>query len=95
MLKWFMTKGDISNTQFNPEEFGKRGQEYYQKIRVSLEKEVWGEYAALDFEAEKYWVGETATEALTKAKKDSPDKLFYLVQVGFPTAFRIQSFAWS
>ncbi len=88
-----MTKTNLSSQNFNQEDFGKQSQDFYEKIKGRLEEKDFGKYAALDFETEKYWTGETATEALTKAKKDSPDKLFYLVQVGFPTAFNIQSSA--
>lgn len=48
-------------------------------------------YAALDYETRSYWLGETASEALSKAKEKFPEKIFYLVQVGSPTTFNIQS----
>lgn len=77
----------------NLEEFSKKSQEYYSQIKAELEAKYKGKYMALDFELKKYWLGETATDALSKAKADYPEKLFYLLQIGFPTTFSIEFIA--
>ena len=48
-------------------------------------------YVAVDHETSNYWLGETASDALSKAKAEFPQKIFYLIQVGSPTSFSIQS----
>ena len=76
---------------FNLDEFSKQSEAYFTKIKPELEGSYKGKYAALDFENEKFWIGETASEALSKAKAEYPDRLFYLIQVGSSSAFSIQS----
>jgi len=76
---------------FNLDEFSKQSEAYYAKIKLELEEKYKGKYAALDFQNEKFWIGETASEALSKAKAEFPDRLFYLIQVGSSSAFSIQS----
>ena len=68
----------MNPTPFNIEEFGKKSEDYYNEIRTKIEPSNKGKYVALDFEHERYWLGDTASEALANAKKESPDKLFYL-----------------
>jgi hypothetical protein len=84
---------DINNREnrFNLEEFSKKSGEFYNQIKAELESKFKGKYVALDFESKQYWIGETATEALTRAKSDFPNKLFYLLQIGTPAPFSIQS----
>jgi len=85
---------DESTTQkplFNLEEFSKQSEKFYDQIKAKLEVDFKGKYAALDFESKEYWIGEIPSDALSKAKEKYPDKLFYLIQVGSPTTFSIQS----
>lgn len=77
--------------QFNLEEFSKKSEEFYRKINAELEQKAKGKFIALDFEIEKYWLGETASDALKAAKDAHPGKLFYLIQIGYPSTFTIQS----
>lgn len=88
-----MNKGQGANAtpSFNLDEFSKKAESFYNKIKEKLEAEAKGKYAAIDFETERYWIGETASDALSNAKKDFPSKLFYLVQVGSTSTFTIQS----
>jgi len=88
-----MAAENTRNGQFNLEEFSSNSLKYYDKIRLDLEAHSIGKYAALDFQGGQYWIGDTAAEALAKAKKESPDKLFFIVQIGSPAAFSIQSMA--
>lgn len=76
----------------NLEDFSKKSLEYYEQIKQKLEKEARSKFVALDYETNKYWLGETASEALVKAKEQFPSKIFYLLQVGSPSTFSVQSF---
>jgi len=86
-----MTDGIIQKPQFNIEEFSKKSEDFYNEIRDKLETNYKDKYIALDFETKEYWFGDIPSDALLKAKKKYPDKIFYLIQVGSPTAFSIQS----
>ena len=79
-------------TPVNLEEFSKKSLEYYKQVRQKLENEAMSKFVALDYETSQYWLGETASEALIGAKKRFPNKLFYLLQVGSPSTFSVQSF---
>ena len=81
----------INPESFNIDEFSKKSEAFYLEIKISLESQYKGKYAAIDYESKKYWIGETASDALSKAKNDFPSKLFYLVQVGSPSTFTVQS----
>jgi len=82
---------NINPSSFNLEEFSKKSEAFYSKIRNELETKYKGKYAAIDFESERYWIGDTASDALSRAKKDFPEKLFYLVQIGSSATFTVQS----
>lgn len=82
---------DQAKPQVNLDEFGKKSLEFYNQIKETLEATAMSKYAALDYETQSHWLGETASEALSKAKETFPEKIFYLVQVGYPTTFNIQS----
>lgn len=72
-------------------EFSKKAEAFYNEIKTELEAEHKGKYVAIDFESKKFWPGDTASEALLKAKAEFPSRLFYLVQVGSPVTFTVQS----
>lgn len=102
-----MNNENNQEKNFSLEDFSRKSEAYYKEIKNDLETKHKGKYVALDFESKQYWIGDTATDALTRAKEKFPNKLFYLLQVGSPAPFSIQSvtirphlrrkndFAWS
>ncbi|MBC8473768.1 MAG: hypothetical protein H8D54_03055 [Candidatus Omnitrophica bacterium] len=86
-----MANENNQEKRFNLEEFSKKSEAVYSSIKAELELTSKGKYVALDPESRRHWIGNTPTEALTKAKEDFPGKLFYLLQIGSPTTFSIQS----
>jgi len=74
------------------ENFLSLSKEYYNaNIKPMLEPDMKGKYIAMSHEVKKYWIGESMTEALKKAKNEYPDKLFYVIQIGSDAIFSIQS----
>ncbi|MCH8318148.1 MAG: hypothetical protein IIA88_06580 [Bacteroidetes bacterium] len=45
-----------------------------------------GMLVAIEPDSEDWFIGETAIEAMKKAKEKYPDNIFYLVRVGYPAA---------
>ena len=86
-----MSNENNQEERFNIEDFSKKSEEFYSSIKAELELTFKGKYAALDPESRRYWIGDTPTEALTKAKEEFPNKLFYFLQVGSSATFNIQS----
>ncbi|MEW6104589.1 MAG: hypothetical protein AB1630_12385 [bacterium] len=65
----------------------KKGDEVYHKFQKKwLEEKLKGKYAAIEPDSEKAYIGENSLETLKKAKENYPDKLFYLVKIGYETA---------
>lgn len=67
-----------------PSEIAHKGEEIYQKISQQIEKKYLGNFMAIEVESGKYFLGETQIEAIERAKKRFPTKIFYLMKVGFP-----------
>lgn len=68
---------------FNKEAFADKGEEIYQGLKGQLEPKYKGKIVAIEIESGDYFLGKNSIEALTKAKKKHPDKLFYFVKVGY------------
>lgn len=67
-----------------PSEIAQKGIEVYQRISKRIEKNYTGNFVAIEIESGKYFLGQTQVEAIEKAKKHFPTKIFYLMKVGFP-----------
>jgi hypothetical protein len=76
---------------FNIDEFSKKAEAFYHEIKLDLESKSKGKYVAIDVESRKFWIGDTASDALSQAKKEFPTRLFYLIQVGSTATFTVQS----
>ncbi len=64
-------------------EIVKKGENIYYKIKPELEKKYNSNYyVTIETESGKYFVGKNPIESLHKAKKEFPDKQFFLAQVG-------------
>lgn len=69
-----------------PLEIAQKGTQIYQKISKQIEKKHLGNFVAIEVESGKYFLGQTQVEAIEKAKKHFPTKIFYLMKIGFPAA---------
>ena len=84
-----MNKKFTSLPTIYPEELSQKGMAIYEKISKQMEKKNFGKYLAIEVESRKYFVGNTLIEAMEKAKKQFPDKLFYFIRAGFPGVFTL------
>jgi hypothetical protein len=81
-----MRKQFASLPTIYPAEIAQKGIKIYQRINKRVEKEHLGNFIAIEVESGRYFLGQTQVEAIEKAKKHFPDKIFYLMKVGFPAA---------
>ncbi len=65
------------------EKIAAKGQEIYEKIKVKYEPQERGKFLAIDIDSEEAYLGVTSAEALETARKNHPDKVFYVVKIGF------------
>jgi len=72
---------DIS--QLHTEEITNKGEEIYkEKLQKILEPAEKGKYVAIEVESGQYFVGETKEEAIDKAQKVFPNKVFFVRRIG-------------
>jgi hypothetical protein len=71
-------------------ELARRGQEIYKReYRERFECEHMGEYAVIEVESGRAYLGESAMDAIDAARREFAQGLFHLVKVGQPGAFRV------
>jgi hypothetical protein len=58
---------------------------YQERLKSALEPAHHGEIVVIEVESGDYFLGRSVVEAIKKGRTRHPDKLFYLVRVGFPT----------
>lgn len=71
-------------------DLAERGQRLYdERLKAQLEPEHNGRFCAIEPDSAQYFLGNTGAEALNAAHAALPEKKFYLVRVGSPTAYKI------
>ncbi len=68
-------------------EAGKRV--YEERLKAVLEPNHIGEFVAIEPESGRYFLADTAVEALVTARDAMPHSFFFLARVGYPAAHRI------
>lgn len=72
------------------EEIVQLGQALYDReVRDKVEQTRRGEFLALDIETGEYEIDPDEVQALERARKKNLDGAFYVLRIGFPTAFRL------
>lgn len=70
----------------------RKGQRIYQtKLKALLEPKYTGMFAAIEPDSGDYFLGARMIEAVLQARARHPDKLTFLVRIGFPTAVSAHS----
>lgn len=82
------------------EEISRLGEKFYtEKLKEKLEKENLGQYAVIDVEQGKSYVDSDRLIAVEHARKESGDKLFYIIQIGNVQSpsmnFSAKKYAWN
>jgi hypothetical protein len=60
-----------------------KGARIYDRIKIKYEPHDNGKFLAIDVDSEKEYLGNTSAEALTLARAKHPNKVFYVVKIGF------------
>jgi hypothetical protein len=84
----------MSTLRHSREEIVERGQALYDRdVRDKIEQTRRGEFLALDIETGDYEIDPDEVEALKRVRERNIDGEFYVLRIGFPTAFRLGSSA--
>lgn len=89
-----MTDVINNNLTPTPEEVAFKGDGIYKnKLKSRLEPRDNGKFVAIEVISEDYFVGDSILEALEKAKKKYPNKLFHTIKIGYRGVFKMGGYA--
>jgi len=72
--------------KINIEKIASEGAKIYEKVKEQFEPEKNGKFLAIEIDSKETFLGKTSSEALIKAKQKFPDKVFFVVKIGFTVA---------
>jgi hypothetical protein len=70
----------------NIQKIASEGSKIYEKIKAQYEPKYNSKFLAIDIASKDVFMGETSADALVKAKTKYPNKVFYVVKIGFEAA---------
>ena len=77
-----MTDNDQLVQKTNLQDIVDRGEKIYEEIKSRYEPKENGKFLAIEPDSKKVYFGNEGVDAMMLAKKDFPDKVFYLVKIG-------------
>lgn len=81
-----MTNDEELIKKVNIQKIAEKGSKIYEKIKVDYDPKHKGKFLAIDIESKKAYLGNTSAEALELARTSHPNKIFYVVKIGFDVA---------
>lgn len=70
----------------NIQKIAEEGTKIYEQIKVNYDHREKGKFLAIDIDTKKVYLGNTSAEALELARQNHPNKVFYVVKIGFDVA---------
>ena len=62
------------------------GAKIYEQIKINYDPKEKGKFLAIEIDSRKEYLGNTSAEALELARQNHPNKIFYVVKIGFDAA---------
>ncbi|HLD70841.1 MAG TPA: hypothetical protein VI937_03085 [Negativicutes bacterium] len=60
-----------------------RGRRIYEKIKSKYQPKYNGKFLAIEVDSKDVFLGDSSVEVVEAAKKKHPEKVFYVVKIGF------------
>ncbi len=79
----------IKKTDIN--KIAEAGAKIYDEIKSQYEPAQNGKFLAIDIESKDTFIGATSSEAVELARRAHPNKVFYVVRIGFSAAETLAS----
>jgi hypothetical protein len=80
----------MPHPRYSSDEIAERGRALYERdIRDRLDEHDCGKFLVLDIETGAYELDADQLAAVERAREKRPDGPFYVLRVGYPTAFRL------
>ena len=68
------------------EKIVQEGSKIYEKVKDKYEPKYNGKFLAIDIDSKDVFFAEESADAVDKARTKYPDRVFYVVKIGFETA---------
>lgn len=65
------------------QKIAEKGARIYDCLKIKYEPHENGKFLAIDVDSETEYIGKTSAEALMLAREKHPNKVFYVVKIGF------------
>jgi hypothetical protein len=65
------------------QKIGDEGQKIYEEIKSKYEPAQNGKFLAIEVDSKDVYLADSTVEAVEVAKKEHPNKVFYVVKIGF------------
>lgn len=81
-----MNTNDELIKKVNIQKIAEEGAKIYESIKMKYEPAKNGKFLAIDIKSKNIYIGNTSSEAVESARKAHPNKVFYVVKIGFSAA---------
>jgi len=81
-----MNNNDELIKQADIQRIAEEGAKIYEQIKVDYDPKERGKFLAIEIEDQKVFLGNTSADALELARTNYPNKIFYVVKIGFDAA---------
>ena len=81
-----MNNGEELIKQANIQKIAEEGAKIYDQIKVQYDPQERGKFLAIDIENKDVYLGTSSADALELARQQNPNKVFYVVKIGFDVA---------
>ncbi len=69
-----------------------KGAKIYEEIKSQFEPGFNGKFLAIDVDTRKTYIADTSANAVVKAREQHPNKVFYVVKIGYDAAETLAHF---
>lgn len=81
-----MPENDELIQQADVQKIAAEGAKIYENIKESYDPQKKGKFLAIDIETKSAYCADTSAGAVAEARKHHPNKIFYVVKIGFDAA---------
>lgn len=68
------------------QKIAEEGAKIYEQVKTNYEPKENGKFLAIDIDSKNTYISNTSAEALELARQNHPNKVFYVVKIGFDVA---------
>ena len=81
-----MNNNDTLIKNANIQQIADEGSKIYEQIKTRYEPAQNGKFLAIDIESKEVFLADTSSEAVEHARMSHPNRIFYVVKIGFTAA---------